>query len=133
MKHSLTKGRFKAIAAASLAALAVAATATGALAGGNTIGSQVNVKFNSDQFRFTGHVKSEGKCERQRLVRVYEKAPGEDDLVGADTTDSGGKFSVNPGGSINGGTPHYAKAIKKELNSGKTCLSAKSDTFVPND
>jgi hypothetical protein len=111
----------------------VAATGTGALAGGNTIGSQVNVKFNSDQFRFTGHVKSEGKCERKRLVRVYEKVPGKDDLVGADTTDSGGKFSVNPGGSINGATPHYAKAVKKELESGKTCVAAKSETFVPND
>jgi hypothetical protein len=64
---------------------------------------------------------------------VYEKSPGKDDLVGQDTTDSGGKYSVNPGGSINGGTPHYAKAVEKELDGGGICATAKSDTFIPND
>jgi len=127
----ITKAR--AIAVASVAAIAMTATGGSALAGGDTIEAEVKAKFNSNLFRVTGHVTSEGKCERQRLVRVFEKTPGEDDLVGADTTDSGGKFSVNPGGSINGSNPHYAVALKKELESGKTCLRAKSDTFIPND
>jgi hypothetical protein len=64
---------------------------------------------------------------------VYEKQPGPDQLVGSNTTDSGGKYVVNPGGAINGGTPHDAKAVKKELDGGKVCSTAKSDTFIPND
>jgi len=124
----------KTIAVASLATLAAAAATGGsAAAGGGTIDAEVKAKFNSNLFRVTGHVISEGKCERQRLVKVFEKHPGKDEIVGQDVTDSGGKFSVNPGGSINGGTPHYAKAVEKELQSGKTCLKAKSDTFIPND
>src|SRR5215210_2703837 len=133
MKHARTSTRFRAVATASLAALALAASGGSAIAGGGTIDADVNIKFNSDQFRFTGHVKSQGKCERKRLVRVYEKSPGKDELVGQDTTDSGGKYSVNPGGSINGGTPHYAKAVEKELDGGGICTTAKSDTFIPND
>lgn len=124
----------KALIGSTIAAVALmGATGGSAAAGGNTIGSEVTIKFNDATFRFVGHVKSEGKCERKRLVKVYEKHPGKDEFVGQDTTDSGGKYVVNPGGSINGGTPHYAKATKKELESGKTCVVAKSDTFIPND
>ena len=132
MKTSRTSTKIRTIAVASFAALAVAATGGSAAAGGQTIGSEVTIKFNDATFRFVGHVKSEGKCERKRLVKVYEKQPGKDEFVGQDTTDSGGKYVVNPGGSINGGTPHYAKAGKKELDNGKTCVVAKSDTFIPN-
>jgi hypothetical protein len=78
-------------------------------------------------------VKSQNACEKHRVVRIYEKHPGKDQLVTSDKTDSGGKYRANPGGSINGGTPHYALAVKRELENGKTCLKAKSDTFVPND
>jgi hypothetical protein len=133
MKNSLTNTKLRTIAAASIATLAMAAAGGSALAGGDSIPAEVNAKFNSNEFRVTGHVKSEGKCERQRLVKVYERLPGKDDFVGQDTTDSGGKFSAGVGGSINGSKPHYAKAPAKELAAGKTCLKAKSPIFIPND
>jgi hypothetical protein len=118
---------------------AVAAVASAGLAGGspamagNAVDSNVKLKFNFNEFEFRGQVSSDkGKCVRNRLVRVYRKEDGNDHLIGASKTDSGGKYDVGGFGSVEGGTPHYAVAVEKTTPE-FTCIKAKSKNIEPND
>ncbi len=127
------KTKTRMIVSAAVATIALAGMGQNAIAGGGDINSKVNAKFNFKGFDFVGHVKSQNACEKHRQVQVFEKMPGKDDLVSSDKTDSGGKFRASAGGSVNGGSQHYAVALEKDLGNGKTCVKAKSDTFIPDD
>ena len=100
---------------------------------GSGVDSEVKLKFNFNEFEFRGQVSSDkGKCVRNRLVRVYRKENGNDQLIGAGTTDSGGKYDVGGFGSVEGSTPHYAVAVEKNTSE-FTCNKAKSPNIKPND
>jgi hypothetical protein len=117
---------------------AIAGVASAALAGGSPalagggVDANVKLKFNHGDFEFRGKVTSDkGKCVR-RLVRVYRKQDGNDHLIGATKTDSGGRYDLGGFGSVEGATPHYAVAVKKETPE-FTCAKAKSPNIEPND
>ena len=125
------KVKFKMFAIAGVVS-AASVCAGPAIAGGG-VDSDVNLKFNHGDFEFRGQVSSDqGKCVRNRLVRVYRKQDGNDHLIGASKTDSGGKYDIGGFGSVEGGTPHYAVAVKKETPE-FTCVRAKSPKIEPND
>jgi len=70
---------------------------------------------------FHGSLKSsKGSCKTSRTVKLFRKKPGPDSLLGTDTSNSKGKWSI-PIGRLRSGASYYAKAPAKG-----NCRAAKS-------
>jgi hypothetical protein len=70
---------------------------------------------------FHGSLKSsKGSCKTSRAVKLFRKKPGPDKLLGTDTSNSKGKWSI-PIGRLRSGASYYAKAPAKG-----DCRAAKS-------
>jgi hypothetical protein len=84
------------------------------------------ISINYARTAFTGAVNSAAKCEPKRKVIVRKVRKGPDTLIGKDTTDNKGKWSVafeDPHGK------YYAKVLKRvftQLDTEVTCNGAKS-------
>lgn len=92
--------------------------------GGETHKSTISLTYN--RTKFTGTVQSDPKCESKRNVVVRRVKKGPDPLVGKDTTDSKGKYSV---AEPNAKGKFYAKVLKRVFTQGDTtitCGGAKS-------
>ena len=125
------KSKIKMFVIAGVAAAALVGGAP-AMAGGG-VESEVKLKFSHNDFEFRGKVTSDkGRCVRNRLVRVYRQQDGNDHLIGASKTDTGGKYDVGGFGSVEGNVPHYAVATKKVMPD-FTCKQVKSPKIEPND
>lgn len=117
-----------------LACLAVGATA--AHAHKKNFKSTVELTYQpgtySDSF-FGEVISNKGACEDERLVRLFRQEQGPNPLVGEDTTDANGFYSINLSGFAEPGT-YYAKATKKRFghNDRHKCKAARSNTVAVN-
>jgi hypothetical protein len=69
---------------------------------------------------------SKSKCFKARKVKLIRQHNGNKKTLGADNTNSDGKFDIELSGKVKNGK-YYAKATKKSFDNGKkTCLSATS-------
>jgi hypothetical protein len=81
-----------------LVAPLLVATATEGSAHNASFDSNVSIDY--DPPNFEGRVRSErDRCERGRTVSVFKKRDGDDRLIGSDTTNDNGFYSVSKPGA----------------------------------
>jgi hypothetical protein len=111
-----------------LAAAALAAVP--ALAAVVKYDSKVTISSRSPAFH--GHVKSENHaCEVQRKVKLYKQRPGDNKLLGKDTTGGAGRWEVEVDPLKSGA--YFAKVTRREEGTAGTtfvCRRDRSETVV---
>ncbi len=79
---------------------------------------------------FFGQVKSKNdRCQKNRKVKLRRQAQGPNVLVGSDTSDADGLYSVILGDYAESGD-YYAKTPKRTLSNGKVCGEDRSERVV---
>lgn len=101
------------------------ATPSGSPTGGETetYDSTLTIAYGND--RFSGAVKANGKCKPGRKVIVRKVRKGPDLLVGRDTTNRRGRWSVREPDAARG--RYYAKVLKRVYTLTDTVITCRGD------
>lgn len=91
--------------------------------GGETYDSTLTIAYGND--RFSGAVRSDGKCKPGRKVIVRKIRRGPDLLVGRDTTNRRGRWSVGEPDAARG--RYYAKVLKRVYTLTDTAITCRGD------
>jgi hypothetical protein len=104
-------GRRDLIAIAAVCAAVLLATGAAALAKTVRFDSKVTIHA-PESGRWTGRVFSDANaCVPNRTVKVFRKTPSGEELVGADQTDSDGRYEV----FVVGTTRYYARVTRRVI------------------